>query len=232
MIQTRAELDAVLLRLEPELRKRFGRRRIGYFGSFARNEQNEKSDIDVLFDDTGIEKGALKFRSALGKILRRETKRKVDISPQSRLKSAYLSGVLEDARFLENGRFIGGHDFTSDPLRVVHRVKRYDVYVGDMIEAIRKIESYTKGYTFDEYRDDTRTVDAVQLRFIEIAEASKHVPQHVKDRYPEVPWERLIKLRNFVVHEYWEDYTEKVWDIAKNKLTKILPKLEKMKLEA
>ncbi|MBD2756958.1 nucleotidyltransferase family protein [Spirosoma validum] len=32
------------------LQKEFGIERIGLYGSFARNEQNEKSDIDLVYD--------------------------------------------------------------------------------------------------------------------------------------------------------------------------------------
>ena len=36
--------------LKEELRKRFGITKIGLFGSYARNEQKESSDIDILVE--------------------------------------------------------------------------------------------------------------------------------------------------------------------------------------
>ena len=43
----------ILKRHEREIKKRFGVRRIGLFGSFARGEQKDTSDVDILveFDD-------------------------------------------------------------------------------------------------------------------------------------------------------------------------------------
>lgn len=35
---------------EEEIKKRFGVRRIGLFGSFARDEQKETSDVDILVE--------------------------------------------------------------------------------------------------------------------------------------------------------------------------------------
>ena len=35
---------------EPEIRKRFGVKRIGVFGSFARGEQKDISDVDILVE--------------------------------------------------------------------------------------------------------------------------------------------------------------------------------------
>lgn len=40
----------LLKKNEHEIRKRFGVRKIGIFGSFARGEEREGSDIDILVD--------------------------------------------------------------------------------------------------------------------------------------------------------------------------------------
>jgi uncharacterized protein len=52
------DLQAVigeLRRLQPELRRRYPIREMGVFGSWARGEQTEGSDIDVLVDlDDGV----------------------------------------------------------------------------------------------------------------------------------------------------------------------------------
>ena len=47
-IKTKAEIIRLLKLHENEIVQRFQIRRIGLFGSFIRNEQNRKSDIDVL----------------------------------------------------------------------------------------------------------------------------------------------------------------------------------------
>jgi predicted nucleotidyltransferase len=40
----------ILKRHEVEIKKRFGVRRIGLFGSFARGEQKDTSDVDILVE--------------------------------------------------------------------------------------------------------------------------------------------------------------------------------------
>ncbi len=40
----------ILKRHEREIKKRFGVRRIGLFGSFARGEQKDTSDVDILVE--------------------------------------------------------------------------------------------------------------------------------------------------------------------------------------
>ncbi|HOT93917.1 MAG TPA: nucleotidyltransferase family protein [Methanoregulaceae archaeon] len=47
-MKTRDEVIAILADLKAEVAPHFGVRRFGLFGSYARNEQSEDSDLDLL----------------------------------------------------------------------------------------------------------------------------------------------------------------------------------------
>jgi predicted nucleotidyltransferase len=47
---TRAEIENKLIQIKPELADKFHVSRIGYFGSFAHDKQNENSDLDLLVE--------------------------------------------------------------------------------------------------------------------------------------------------------------------------------------
>lgn len=47
--------------------------------------------------------------------------------------------------------------------------------VEDMLEAAKKIRSYTSGFTFETFIDDDRTIDAVIRNFEIIGEAANRV---------------------------------------------------------
>jgi len=49
-MRTLDEVVAKLRRLQPDLRRRYPIRELGIFGSYARAQQTEKSDLDVLVD--------------------------------------------------------------------------------------------------------------------------------------------------------------------------------------
>jgi len=54
------------------------------------------------------------------------------------------------------------------------------LYVEDIKAAISKIEFYIKKMTFDEFKNDAKTIDAV-IRNIEIiGEATKHIPKEIR----------------------------------------------------
>lgn len=47
-----SDIENTLSKLKPELSSKFYVGKIGYFGSYARNEQTEVSDIDILVELT------------------------------------------------------------------------------------------------------------------------------------------------------------------------------------
>ena len=76
----------------------------------------------------------------------------------------------------------------------------YRLYIDDIIEAIEKIEKYVKGLTFDEFARDTKTIDAVTRNFEIIGEATKHIPDEVRQKYPDVPWRDMAGMSEFWIH--------------------------------
>ena len=67
---------------QERLRREFGIERIGLYGSFARNEQTEKSDIDLVYK---LEEGrhlSLVDRDRLQRVLKRQMHRKLDLINQ------------------------------------------------------------------------------------------------------------------------------------------------------
>ncbi len=80
-----------LRKLKPVLKERYKVKKIGIFGSFARNEQREDSDIDILVDFE--EPVGLKFFE-LADFLERELKRKVDLVSYGAI-SPYIRPYIE-----------------------------------------------------------------------------------------------------------------------------------------
>lgn len=52
-MKTRAEIAATLSKVKPSLREKFKVQQIGFFGSFARGEESEGSDVDILVEFYG-----------------------------------------------------------------------------------------------------------------------------------------------------------------------------------
>jgi uncharacterized protein with HEPN domain len=59
-----------------------------------------------------------------------------------------------------------------------------------------------------------------------IGEAAKSIPKEVKKKYPNIPWDKIVGMRNKIAHEYFGIDVKIVWTTA----TKDIPQLkEEMK---
>lgn len=89
------EVKGQLEALKPTLRKRFKVETIDIFGSYARGEQTEKSDIDILV--TYGEGADLLLAAALRRYLRRKLHVKVDVVSKKYLNPIIREQVLNEA---------------------------------------------------------------------------------------------------------------------------------------
>jgi len=102
------------------------------------------------------------------------------------------------------------------------------LFLNDMLEAISRIEEYTEGYDFEDFINDRKTVDAVLRNLEIIGEASRYVPDEIRSTYPNVPWRRVVGLRNVVIHHYFGVDLGIVWTIIRLQLPELKESVEKI----
>ena len=98
----------------------------------------------------------------------------------------------------------------------------------DICESIEKIKIYTLELTYQQFVDDSKTIDAVIRNFEIIGEAANRLPEEIKDKFPEINWFRLRGFRNRIVHDYMGIDYEIVWNIIKNDLEKLLTDIKEI----
>jgi len=96
-MNTQINIEDKLRRLKPLLNKKYNVERIGYFGSYSRNEQNKDSDIDIL----------VYFRKPIGweffdlqELLEKELDLKVDLVSEKALKEQLRQIILNSVKFV------------------------------------------------------------------------------------------------------------------------------------
>jgi uncharacterized protein with HEPN domain len=72
------------------------------------------------------------------------------------------------------------------------------MYLENILLAINRISEYINSFYFQMFKQDFKTVDAVIRNFEIVGEASKNLPDIIKEKYPEVPWSEMYSLRNKV----------------------------------
>jgi predicted nucleotidyltransferase len=94
---TKEEILTTLRQQKDLLRTKFYVKNIGIFGSFARNEANENSDIDFLVEIDAPLEIYIKNRYALIDYLQNIFAREVDLANPSSLKPHYKERILKQA---------------------------------------------------------------------------------------------------------------------------------------
>ena len=67
----------------------------------------------------------------------------------------------------------------------------------------------------------------VLVREIEvIGEATKQIPKDIRDRFGDLPWSLMAKMRDKLIHWYFEIDEEIVWKVIVDKLPNIKDRIE------
>jgi len=101
------------------------------------------------------------------------------------------------------------------------------LYLTDILEAIRAIYGFTKGVSFDDFTAQTEVGDllrsAVYRKFEIIGEAARSLSEEARKQKESIPWQQVISMRNRLIHEYFGVEESVVWDTISDGL----PELEK-----
>lgn len=84
-----------------------------------------------------------------------------------------------------------------------------------MIEYIDKSIVYTEGYTFEEFCNDSKTVDATVFTISQIGELVKNISKETMDKYSNIEWNMIKGLRNRIVHDYEGIILKSIWHVVK-----------------
>jgi uncharacterized protein with HEPN domain len=98
----------------------------------------------------------------------------------------------------------------------------------DILDAAQKIKQYVGVMTYEEFLSDSKTFDAI-LRNLEImGEASNLLPKEVRLRYQHIEWDRIVGLRNRLIHGYFGVDPSIVWHIIQEDLPPIITAIDRI----
>ena len=110
--------------------------------------------------------------------------------------------------------------------------REWRLYVADMQACCDRITQYTGGLSPEEFQSRRMAYDATLRNLELLGEAARHVPDEVRALAPDIPWRRIVGVRNILIHGYLGIDNDIVWDIVRNGIAPLRKALEKLEATA
>jgi uncharacterized protein with HEPN domain len=91
----------------------------------------------------------------------------------------------------------------------------------DIVEAIGYIRSDIENTTLESFASDRCKRWQVERGLEIVSEASRHLPEDMKARHPEIPWRKVAGIGNVLRHEYTRVAADALWRLARDELAEL-----------
>lgn len=98
--------------------------------------------------------------------------------------------------------------------------------LADIIVYASRAVAYLQSVALDEFAHDVGAQDQVVRCLMVIGEAARRMPEGARTRYPDVPWSKMIAMRNRLAHVYDDVDCATVWLTVTRELPRLIVKLE------
>ncbi len=96
----------------------------------------------------------------------------------------------------------------------------------DILTAIQEIQTFVVDIDFEDFKNDQKTMRAVELDLIIIGEAANMIPEDLQEDYPEIAWQLMRGMRNRLVHTYFSVSPKILWDTIQQDLPPVAESLK------
>ena len=97
-----------------------------------------------------------------------------------------------------------------------------------MLDYAREAVEMAKGQMAKDLDKDRKLVLSLTHLVELIGEAASQVPQEVRGKYPNVPWPKIVSMRNRLIHGYYVVDYDILWDTITEDLPLLITELERI----
>lgn len=107
-------------------------------------------------------------------------------------------------------------------------MKNNEIYLRDILENISKIEEYIKDLSLDNFERTPMAQEAVAFDLAVIGEAANNISKELRESNPQIPWRKIVNLRNVLIHDYSRIDFQSVWKVSKEDLPELKEQVEEI----
>ncbi|MDD5148828.1 MAG: DUF86 domain-containing protein [Candidatus ainarchaeum sp.] len=102
-----------------------------------------------------------------------------------------------------------------------------DFLLNDILEAIERIESFSKGLSQEGFFEDELKQSAIIRQLEIIGEAVKSLPKDFTAKHPNIPWREIAGARDILIHAYFGVDLSRIWKVAEEDLPELKKEIKK-----
>ena len=107
-------------------------------------------------------------------------------------------------------------------------MKEDNVYLNHILDSIKNVFSDTQNFTFEQFLENRQVKDAVTRNVEIIGEAVKRLSEKIYTDSPDVPWQKIARTRDMLIHHYFDVDDQQLWKIVEDDLPKLKISIEKI----
>jgi uncharacterized protein with HEPN domain len=91
----------------------------------------------------------------------------------------------------------------------------------DIVEAIERVRELLADVPLEAFEADWQSQWLVERGVEIISEASRHLPEALKGRHPEIPWKKVAGIGNVLRHDYGNVAAPILWALVRGSLPQL-----------
>ena len=105
------------------------------------------------------------------------------------------------------------------------------VFIKHILESVKAIEEFSENLDEEELHSNRLKQSAIVREIEIIGEASKNISEEIKEKYPKIPWRKIIGTRDKLIHHYFGVDLGAVWKVIKDKIPELENQILKIKAD-